>query len=162
MHVSVFKDSMQPDSIDKKILRVLQKNSNVTHEKLASLVGLSASACSRRLTKLRKTGVIKNEVAVLNSKFISPRVSMVVTVTLEREQLNVINAFKKSCEETEEITQCYYVTGKTDFILLISMPTMEDYDEFVQKFLFENRNVKRFETHVVMDRVKIQLDAPIT
>ena len=87
---------------------------------------------------------------------------MVVTVTLEREQLNVINAFKKSCEETEEITQCYYVMGKTDFVLLISMPTMEDYDEFVIKFLFENRNVKRFETHVVMDRVKIKFDAPIT
>ena len=162
MHILVFKESMQLDIIDKKILRVVQKSSNVTLEHLANIVGLSASACSRRLTNLRKTGVIKNEVAVLNSKFIGPRVSMVVTVTLEREQLNVINAFKKSCEETEEITQCYYVTGKTDFILLISMPTMEDYDEFVQKFLFENRNVKRFETHVVMDRVKIQFDAPIT
>ena len=162
MRIYVFKDSMQLDTIDKKILRVVQKNSNVTHENLASIVGLSASACSRRLTNLRKTGVIKKEVAVLNSKFIGPRVSMLVTVTLEREQLNVINAFKKSCEDTEEITQCYYVTGKTDFILLISMPTMEDYDKFVQKFLFENRNVKRFETHVVMDRVKIQFDVPIT
>ena len=86
---------MQLDTIDKKILRVVQKNSNVTHENLASIVGLSASACSRRLTNLRKTGVIKKEVAVLNSKFIGPRVSMLVTVTLEREQLNVINAFKK-------------------------------------------------------------------
>ena len=85
---------MQLDTIDKKILRVVQKNSNVTHENLASIVGLSASACSRRLTNLRKTGVIKKEVAVLNSKFIGPRVSMLVTVTLEREQLNVINAFK--------------------------------------------------------------------
>ncbi len=155
-------ESITLDAIDKKILRALQKSSKITHAELANVVGLSASACSRRLTSLRKTGVIKNEVAILNSKFIGPRVSMVVTVTLEREQLNVINAFKKSCEETEEITQCYYVTGKTDFVLLISMPTMEDYDEFVQKFLFENRNVKRFETHVVMDRVKIKFDAPIT
>ena len=153
---------MNLDVIDKKILRAVQKNSRITFSQLAIIVGLSASACCRRLTNLRKSGVIKNEVAILNSKFIGPRVSMIVTVTLEREQLNVINAFKKSCEETEEITQCYYVTGKTDFVLLISMPTMEDYDEFVQKFLFENRNVKRFETHVVMDRVKIEFDAPIT
>ena len=153
---------MELDLIDKKILRAVQKSSRITFSQLAADVGLSASACCRRLKSLRKKGVIKNEVAILNPKFIGPRVSMIVTVTLEREQLNVINAFKKSCEETEEITQCYYVTGKTDFVLLISMPTMEDYDEFVQKFLFENRNVKRFETHVIMDRVKIEFDVPIT
>jgi Lrp/AsnC family leucine-responsive transcriptional regulator len=86
---------------------------------------------------------------------------MIVTVTLEREHSDVITEFKRACREHVEIMQCYYVTGQSDFVMVLTARSMEAYDAFVERFLFSNRNVRRFETMVVMDRVKVGFDLPI-
>jgi Lrp/AsnC family leucine-responsive transcriptional regulator len=86
---------------------------------------------------------------------------MIVTVTLEREHSDVITEFKRACRENIEIMQCYYVTGQSDFVMVLTSRSMEAYDAYVEQFLFSNRNVRRFETMVVMDRVKVGFDLPI-
>ena len=86
---------------------------------------------------------------------------MIVTVTLEHEHTHVITEFKRACRENLEIMQCYYVTGQSDFVIILTAQSMEAYDAFVERFLFSNRNVRRFETMVVMDRVKVGFELPI-
>jgi Lrp/AsnC family leucine-responsive transcriptional regulator len=152
---------MQLDSFDRKILSHIQRNARMTAAELSELVGLSPSACHRRLSALRESGVIQAEIAVIDPKAVGRRITMIVTVTLEREHSDVITEFKRACRDNVEIMQCYYVTGQSDFVMVLTSRSMEAYDAFVERFLFSNRNVRRFETMVVMDRVKVGFDLPI-
>ncbi len=152
---------MQLYSFDRKILHHVQGNARMTAAELSELVGLSPSACHRRLAALREAGVIQAEIAVIDPKAVGRRITMIVTVTLEREHSDVITEFKRACRETVEIMQCYYVTGQADFVMVLTARSMEAYDAFVERFLFSNRNVRRFETMVVMDRVKVGFGLPL-
>lgn len=152
---------MELDVFDRRILRLYQRDTRLTAAALSAAVGLSPSACHRRLTRLRAAGVIQSEIAVIDPKAVGRRVTLIVTVTLEREQTDVIAEFKRATRDSVEIMQCYYVTGPSDFVMILTAPSMEAYDAFVERFLFANRNVRRFETFVVMDRVKVGFDLPI-
>lgn len=152
---------MELDAFDRKILAQVQRNARITAAELSERVGLSPSACHRRLSALRESGVIQAEIAVIDPRAVGRRITMLVTVTLEREHSDVISEFKRAVREMPEIMQCYYVTGQADFVLILTARSMEAYDAFVERFLFSNRNVRRFETMVVMDRVKVGFDLPI-
>jgi Lrp/AsnC family transcriptional regulator, leucine-responsive regulatory protein len=152
---------MDLDTFDRKILAQIQRNTRLTAAELSERVGLSPSACHRRLSALRESGVIEAEIALINPKAVGRRITMIVTVTLEREHSDVISEFKRACRDNVEITQCYYVTGQSDFVMVLTSRSMEAYDAFVERFLFSNRNVRRFETMVVMDRVKVGFDIPL-
>lgn len=152
---------MDLDGFDRKILTHIQRNARLKAAELSELVGLSPSACHRRLSALRDSGVIQAEIAVIDPKAVGRRITMIVTVTLEREHSDVITEFKRACRENIEIMQCYYVTGQSDFVMMLTSRSMEAYDAFVERFLFSNRNVRRFETMVVMDRVKVGFELPI-
>ena len=150
------------DSFDIKLLNVVQRNNRITADALSSEVGLSSSACLRRLKRLRKEGVIESEIAVVSAEAIGQTLTMVVEVTLERERPDILDDFKKSMRMTPEVMQCYYVTGEIDFILVVTARNMQEYEAFTQRFFFDNPNIQRFHTLVVMDRVKVGLSVPLT
>lgn len=152
---------MHLDIFDRKILSLIQRDNRQTAAQLSGKVGLSPSACHRRLQRLREAGVIAADIAVVNPAAVGRRVTLIVSVTLEREQTDVVSAFKRAAREAADVMQCYYVTGSVDFIMILTARSMEAYDAFVERFLFANRNVRRFETYVVMDRVKVGFDLPI-
>lgn len=150
------------DSFDIKILELLQENSRLTADQLSTLVNLSPSACQRRIKRLRDEGVIEAEVAILSPAAVGRELMMVVGVTLEREHPNIINSFKESMLSMPEVMQCLYVTGEVDFILIVTAKNMAEYEAFTQNFFFANPNVRRFQTSVVMDRVKMRLSVPLS
>jgi len=149
------------DSFDIKLLNLVQTDTRRTAQELSEAVGLSPSACLRRLNRLRETGVIEAEIAVVSPAAVGHRLTMVVEVSLERERPDIMSDFKKAMRMTPEVIQCYYVTGEVDFILIVAVKSMSDYETFTNDFLFNNKNIKRFNTLVVMDRVKVSLAVPI-
>lgn len=149
------------DIFDIKILEIIQENNRLTADQLSEMVNLSPSACQRRIKRLRDEGVIEAEIAVLSQKAVGRHLMMVVGVTLEREHPEIIQQFKQSMKNMPEVMQCLYVTGDHDFILLLTAKSMEHYEEFTQRFFFENPHIKRFQTSVVMDRVKLGLSIPL-
>ena len=149
------------DAFDRKLLQLVQRDNRLTAAELGERVGLSASAAHRRLARLRTEGVIEADIAVIDPRAVGRQITMIVTVTLEREHSDVVSQFKRAARETLEIMQCYYVTGSVDFVIMLTATSMESYDAFVERFLFSNRNVRRFETMVVMDRVKVGFDVPL-
>lgn len=152
---------MDLDAFDLKLLSILQVSTRGTADELAQQVGLSPSACLRRVRRLREAGVIEAEVAVVSPRAVGRELTMVVQVALERERADIIDAFKRAMRATPEVMQCLYVTGDIDFILVVTVPSMEDYEAFTNRFFFQNPNVRRFTTLVVMDRVKVGLAVPI-
>lgn len=151
----------QLDAYDIRILASLQENNQRSSQELADRVHLSAVQCLRRTKRLRDTGVILSDNAVINPDAVGIKIMMVVLVSLVREQQDVINQFKQSMLKTPEVMQCHYVTGEADFVLLVTARDMTDYEQFTQRFFFENPNVRRFSTMVVMKRVKFGTSLPL-
>ncbi len=149
------------DSFDLALLNLVQSNNRLTAEQLGEAVGLSPSACQRRLKRLRHDGVIEADIAVISPKAVGRSLTMVVAVTLEREQPDIIDTFKRSMRSTEEVMQCFYVTGEADFILVLTARDMEHYEAFTKQFFFDNPHIRRFQTSIVMDRVKVGLRVPL-
>lgn len=149
------------DRADRALLNAVQKNNRLTSEELANVANLSATACQRRLKRLREAGVIEADVAIVSPKAIGRGITMIVLVSLERERADIVDRFKTAIRATEEVMVGYYVTGDTDFLLVVTAENMEDYEAFTRRFFYENRDIKGFKTLVVMDRVKAGFALPI-
>ncbi|WP_075214033.1 Lrp/AsnC family transcriptional regulator [Mongoliimonas terrestris] len=152
---------MSLDAFDAKLLRAVQTDNRISAEALAERVGLSPSACLRRLKRLRDTGVIESEVSTVSPDAVGRPLTMIVEITLERERPELMDEFKRQMKSTPEVMMCFYVTGDTDFIVIVTAKSMREYEAFTRRFFFENPNVRRFHTFVVMDRVKVGLAVPI-
>ncbi|MCK1474883.1 Lrp/AsnC family transcriptional regulator [Bradyrhizobium sp. 197] len=152
---------MRYDRIDAHILEIVQKNNRLTSETIGELAGLSATACQRRLKRLRSEGIIEADVSVVSAKAVGRPIQMLVLVTLERERSDIIDRFKKAIKSSTEVANGFYVTGDADFVLYITARTMDDYEQFARRFFRENRDIKGFKTMVVMDGVKAGFAVPI-
>ncbi|WP_459162032.1 Lrp/AsnC family transcriptional regulator [Bradyrhizobium japonicum] len=152
---------MQYDRIDARILEIVQKNNRLTSETIGELAGLSATACQRRLKRLRCEGIIELDVSIVSPKAVGRPIQMLVLVTLERERSDIIDKFKKAIKSSVDVVNGFYVTGEADFVLYITARTMEDYEQFTRRFFYENADIKGFKTMVIMDRVKAGFAIPI-
>ncbi|MQQ09687.1 AsnC family transcriptional regulator [Epibacterium sp. SM1979] len=149
------------DRFDALLLEALQHNSRQTAETLSTKVGLSADACRKRLARLRKSGIIQAEVAQLDPLRVNRPLLLIVEVTLHNERKQELDHFKQQMQTAPEVMQCYYVTGNSDFVLMISARDMAEYEDFTRRHFFDQDNVLRFHTSVVMDRVKQGFSMPI-
>ncbi|MEF3049114.1 Lrp/AsnC family transcriptional regulator [Pseudotabrizicola sp. L79] len=153
---------MSLDAIDLKILRVLQDNNRHSSEKLGEIVGLSPTACQRRLKRLRDDKVIEADLSIVSPKAVGLGLMTLVHVTLERERADIIDRFKAAIRATPEIMTGYYVTGDSDFVLMVTARDMEDFEQFTRRFFYENPDIRGFKTMVVIDRVKAGFALPIS
>ncbi|MER8389941.1 Lrp/AsnC family transcriptional regulator [Mesorhizobium sp. M1380] len=152
---------MQYDRIDARILEIMQKNNRLTSEAIGDMVSLSATACQRRLKRLRSEGIIEADVSIVSAKAVGRPVQMLVLVSLERERADIIDRFKKAIKSTAEVVNGFYVTGDADFVLYVTASSMEDYEAFTRRFFYENSDIKAVKTMVVMDRVKAGFAVPV-
>ncbi|TWB86798.1 AsnC family transcriptional regulator [Bradyrhizobium macuxiense] len=152
---------MQYDRIDARILEIVQKDNRLTSEVVGEMVGLSATACQRRLKRLRSDGIIEADVSIVSAKAVGRAIQMLVLVTLERERSDIVDRFKKSIKSSAEVVNGFFVTGNADFVLYITARCMDDYEQFTRRFFYENPDIKSFKTMVIMDRVKVGFAIPI-
>ncbi|WP_050425085.1 Lrp/AsnC family transcriptional regulator [Bradyrhizobium tropiciagri] len=152
---------MQYDRTDARILEIVQKNNRLTSEVIGEMAGLSATACQRRLKRLRSEGIIEADVSIVSPKTVGRSIQMLVLVSLERERADIIDRFKKAIKSSPEVANGFWVTGDADFVLYVTARSMEDYEQFTRKFFFGNPEIKRATTMVVVDRVKAGFAVPI-
>jgi DNA-binding Lrp family transcriptional regulator len=149
------------DAFDRKIIAILQEDNMTPQRAIGEAVNLSAPAVQRRIKRLTETGVISANVAVLDPQAVGQSITIFVEVEVISETAEQIESAKREFAGTPEIQQCYYVTGEADFILVVTVPSMADYDALTRRLFFGNNNVKRFRTFVAMDRVKVGLGVPV-
>ncbi|MEP5728465.1 MAG: Lrp/AsnC family transcriptional regulator [Sulfitobacter sp.] len=146
------------DDKDLEILKLVQSDTRLTAEALGFEIGLSPPAVQKRLKKLRETGVIEREIAVLSSTSLGRGMTVIVQVMLERESRRHLDDFKRRMRTAPVVQQCYYATGEADFILVVIVRDIAEYEEFTQEYFFDESNVSKFTSSIVMDRVKVSLD----
>ena len=146
------------DDKDLELLKLIQSNARLTADALSIHVALSPAAIQKRLKRLRDTGVIEKEVAVLSASKLGREITVIVEVMLERENRIHLDTFKRRMREAPAVQQCYYTTGSADFVVIVIVSNLEEYEAFTQEYFFDESNVSRFTSSVVMDRVKVSLD----
>lgn len=159
------KDSLRPeplDNFDRRILEILQRDNKTPQREIARAVNLSAPAVQRRIRRMEDAKIILANTAVVDPVSVGLPITILVEVEMENEQAEKYDAVKRAFMATPEIQQCYYVTGECDFILVINVSTMTEYEALTRKLFFSNNNVKRFRTFVTMDRVKVGATIPIS
>ncbi|MER8537375.1 Lrp/AsnC family transcriptional regulator [Mesorhizobium sp. M1005] len=144
------------DDLDRRILGSLQKNNRLSFAELADLVGSSAASCMRRINRLRADGVIIADISLVDPKALGKSLTVVLTVELDRERLDLVDDFKRAMRAAKEVTQCYMVTGDADFVLIITVEDVEAFDVFVKTKLYTNPNVRKFKSMIALDRVKFE------
>lgn len=153
--------SVALDRFDLAILAILQRDNTTPQRVIGEAVNLSAPAVQRRIKRLEGAGVISANVAVVDPLHVGQPLTIFVEVEVISETAELIDAAKREFTAAPEVQQCYYVTGEADFILIIVVPTMGDYEALTRRLFFGNNNVKRFRTFVAMDRVKVGLAVPL-
>ena len=148
------------DALDRKILHEVQLINQLTSSQISEKIGLSPTSTQRRLNKLRRNKIIEGDVAIVSNAAVGRPLTMMIAVTLERERSDIIDHFKKAVRREPVVMSAYYVTGDTDFVLIISARDMKEYEEFTRTFLYDNSDIKGFKTTVVMDRIKASFYIP--
>lgn len=128
---------------------------------IAEQVGLSAPAVQRRVQRLETNGVIAANVAIVDPAALGRPITILVEVEVANESGERIDDLKRRFLAAPEVQQCYYVTGEVDFMLVVTVPTMADYEEMTRRLFFADENVRKFRTFVTMDRVKTGTHIPV-
>jgi len=147
------------DAIDRRILDQLQYDSSLTNQALADEIGLSPSACLKRVNRLRDTGVIERQVALLNPNTLGQTLHMVVEVTMERDKKSLYQRFLTSAVNAPEVKQCYQVTGECDFVLIVTVADLDEYERFCDRVLYADDNMRKFRT--LLSRKRHKFDTSI-
>jgi Lrp/AsnC family leucine-responsive transcriptional regulator len=149
------------DRFDLTILAAVQRNNLQPLREIARSVNLSAPAVARRLQRLRAEGVICQDVSVLDAVAVGRPLTLIVEITVESELIEKLDEARERFLKCPEIQQCYYVTGEADFVLILTLSNMQEYELLTRKLFFAGGNVKHFKTFVAMQRVKVSTSLPL-
>jgi len=148
------------DRMDRHILQLLQKEGRLSNVDLANAVGLSESACLRRVRNLENSGVIDRYVAIVNQSSVELSGNVFVRVSLESQQEEMLSKFETAVKDVPEVMECYLMSGDVDFLIRVVVQDATDYER-VHNILTRLPNVARvhssFALRTVLKRTKLPL-----
>ena len=147
------------DNFDHALLALLQSDAYRTLTELGDAVGLSPSAVQRRIKRYRESGLL-HQVAILDPDVLPFTTLIAVWVSMERESMPELKAFYARMRQMPEVQQCYQLAGDWDYLLIIATPTLPEYRALIDRLFKSQKNIKRFESRVVLDTVKRGLALP--
>ena len=142
------------DKTDLQILRVLQSNGRLTIKELAAKVSLSSTPVYERLKRLESNGYIKKYIAVLDAEKLNQGFIVFCNVKLKRMNRDIAKYFMQMVQELPEVTECYNVSGSTDYLLKIHATDMKAYNDFLINKLGAIDSLGSVESMFVMSEVK--------
>ena len=142
------------DTVDRRILDALDSDSRISNADLADRVGLSASSCWRRVKALEESGVIRHYTVALDDAKQGLGFGAIVHVHLTRHDPDQLDAFIHAVQNRPEIRACYATTGQADYHLHVVCADIEDYNQFLERFLFRIPAVASAQTNVILRSIK--------
>ena len=146
--------TMNIDRINERILQALQRDGRISNTELADRVGLSPSACLRRVQELENSGIIKSYRAILNKSALGRNLLAYVTVGLSDHTVKAQEVFEKAMQQSEDVTECHNVTGGFEYLLRVEVADIEHYKRFHAGTLGKLPQVSAITTFVVLESTK--------
>jgi DNA-binding Lrp family transcriptional regulator len=151
---------MKLDEIDKRILRVLQRDGRIANNDLAREVGLSPSPCLRRVKLLEEAGVIDRYVAVLNPAKVGKGLTFFTRIRLDQQDEETLQTFAKEILKLPQVLECYFMLGDYDAMIRVVAADIEDYRRFQSEYLSRIKGVQNLKTDVPSQTVKQTSEIP--
>lgn len=140
------------DSFDRAILALVQIDNQRSHASIGAEVSLSASSVRRRLAAMRDNGVIISDVSLTDPS--KQGLTFVVHVSFEREEPAIYDKFRTLMDADPAVSQCYYISGDFDFLLIVHAESPEAYENWGMHTLMANTAIRRYSTSLVWKRSK--------
>jgi Lrp/AsnC family leucine-responsive transcriptional regulator len=152
---------LQLDSIDWKILGLLQSDARISNVELAKAIGLSPSPCLNRVRALEEAGYISRYVTLLDALRVGLKVSVFIQVTLERQIESALERFENAIRSRPEVMECYLMTGDADYLIRVVVADIQVLEEFILKFLTKLSGVGNIKSSFALKQVKYQTALPL-
>ena len=149
------------NSLDRRLLEILQKDARTPIARLSEEANASTASVQRRLKKMREDGTIISENVVIDQEKAGFDVTAIISVDLERDRIDEIDAFKRRAKMNSQVQHCYCVAGDCDFVLVVIAKSIKDYEAFTHQFFFKDTSVRRFRTSIVVSREKTTTYVPL-
>ena len=145
---------MKLDAISDKILQVLARDGRISNSELAQKVGLSPSACLRRVQELERSGVIKGYRAILDNAVLGVSFTAYIAVGLSDHSKAAQTAFERSIAQASEVRECHNVTGTVEYLLRVEVRDLAAYKAFHTDVLGTLPQVNSITSYVVLSSPK--------
>ena len=149
------------DTIDAKILDLIQHDAGLSVAEIADRVGLSSSPCWRRIKRLEDTGVIQGRVTILDRERLGLTFEVYCTVKLSLPSKENLDAFEAAIARMPEVMQCATVTGAADYEIRVVTRDMHAFDAFLRDKLLSLGLISNIESRIVIRTVKHTTAAPL-
>lgn len=142
------------DAIDQKIIELLKKNAKLGMKELATMVGLTTTPTYERVRRLERSGIITGYTVQLNKKLMGMNLQVLCQVSLKEHNLGLLQKFEQKVVEFPEVIQCYHIAGDHDYILLIEVKDMDEYESFLRERLATIPSIGNVQSSFVMTTLK--------
>ena len=150
------------DETDRKILRILQRNSDLTVKELAAKLHLSTSPTFERQKRLERDGYIERYMAVLNPRKVGNGIMVLCNIRLKQHSQELIQEFMDVVQNLEEITECYNTSGDYDFLIKVYAHDMKSYQQFMLNTLGTINCIGSLHSIFVIDETNNTHGVPIS
>jgi Lrp/AsnC family leucine-responsive transcriptional regulator len=145
---------------DRKLLAELQIDSRLTMQELAERVGMSTSACWRRVKALEADGVISRYAIIVDPQKAGFGLSSMVHVSLARHERKNVDHFIREVSRHPEVLECFATSGEADFHLRVVVEDMDAYNAFLDDFVFKLPGVSQVRSNIVLKEIKADTALP--
>lgn len=142
------------DEIDKRILELLQDDSNINIKEIAGKLNMTKTPIYERIKRLEKEKIIEKYIAVVDRKKITSSIIVFLSGSLDVKKFEEINEFYEAIEKIPEIMECYLMGGDTDFILKVICPSLDTYHDFFSRKIATLPRIGQIKSSFVINEVK--------
>lgn len=148
------------DSIDLKILRILQSDSSRSLETISNEVGVSLNTCWRRISRMEKKSIIEGRVALIDNEKVGLPLTVFVSISTDDHSQEWTKKLSNAVISIKEIVEFYRLAGETDYILKMMVKNVDHYDK-VYKQLIKSVKISDVSASFAMEKIKFTTDLPI-
>ena len=142
------------DATDRKILSVLQADGHISMAALSERIGLSLSACHRRVKILEANGVIRNYAAQLDRRALGLELEVFIEVKLTSQRREDVSAFEEGIRTMPEVLECHMISGEFDYLMRVAASNPADYEQLYRNRLSMIPAVLHMKTMLSLSSVK--------
>lgn len=134
------------DDIDRRMLGVLRQDGRISNADLAATIGLSASACLRRLRALERAGIIRGYAALIEEPLTDAALVVLIQITLERQTEEFLDRFETAIRRCREVAACFLMTGMADYLVRVEVEDAAAYERLHRETLSRLPGVARIQS----------------
>ncbi|MEI3854599.1 MULTISPECIES: Lrp/AsnC family transcriptional regulator [unclassified Ensifer] len=141
------------DAIDRNILRLLRLDARRSNASLAAEVGLSPSACLRRIKLMEQAGVIRGYTALVDTSNVEATIAVIINITLDRQTEDYLDRFEAAIRRHPEIKECFLMTGGSDYLLRVEVANAGEFERIHKEILSALPGVSRIHSSFAIRNV---------